>query len=68
MPKDSIRKLGLLKPNLLPKQITLSGTLWQNVQYPQPPIQDAGWPYNVSLYKKIILFAREKFGLYCPDR
>ena len=68
LPQDSLKKLGLLKINLLPINITLWGKivykLPSNFYYHRPPVSGIDQTYNDPVYSKIYFFAREKFDFY----
>jgi hypothetical protein len=67
LPQDSLKKLGLLKINLLPKNTTLRGKIVYKLPsilyYHRPPVSGKDQTYNDSVYSKSVLFAREKFDL-----
>jgi len=64
LPKNSVKKLGLLKINLLPKKnATLVGKFPTNYCYLQPPVSRIDRTYNNSVYKKKYLL-QEKNLIY----
>jgi hypothetical protein len=68
LPKDSFKKLGLFKINLLPKKHPLREILNKLSLLTQPPVSRIDRTYNNPVYKKSIFFAREKFDLYLPGQ
>jgi hypothetical protein len=72
LPQDSLKKLGLLKINLLPINTTLWGKivykLPSNFYYHRPPVSGIDPTYNGSVYRKTYFFAREKFDLWLPGQ
>jgi hypothetical protein len=64
LPKELVKKLGLLKINLLPKTHPDRGILNKlPLLTTRPPVPRKDRTYINSVYKKTNLFAREKFDL-----
>jgi len=65
LPKDWVKKLGLLKINLLPKKTTLLVKFFTKYCYNIPQLQRKAGLIITQVYRKTFFFAREKFDL-CP--
>jgi hypothetical protein len=52
LPKDSFKKLGLFKINLLPKKHPLREIVNKLSLLTQPPVSRIDWTYNNPVYKK----------------
>jgi len=63
LPKDWVKKLGLLKINLLPKKNTLLVKFFTNYCYNTLQIQEQTGLIIIQVYMKTFFFAREKFDL-----
>jgi len=65
LPKDWVKKLGLLKINLLPKKNTLLVKFFTKYCYNTLQLQQGAGLIITQVYRKTFFFAREKFDL-CP--
>jgi hypothetical protein len=65
LPKGWVKKLGLLKINLLPKKTTLLVKFFTKYHYDTLQLQQQAGLIITQVYRKSFFFAREKFDL-CP--